>query len=62
MEIGIHGVPFFVFNDKYAVSGAQQTEVFHDSARTYLARVSISRWKVIAATDSRNCDDGSCAI
>lgn len=27
-QLGIRGVPFFVFNDKYAVSGAQATEVF----------------------------------
>jgi len=61
MEIGIHGVPFFVFNDKYAVSGAQQTEVF----TTALERTWQEFYKpleVIAATDSRNCDDGSCAI
>lgn len=27
-QIGVRGVPFFVFNRKYAVSGAQQVEVF----------------------------------
>jgi predicted DsbA family dithiol-disulfide isomerase len=27
-ESGINGVPFFVFNDRYGVSGAQQPEVF----------------------------------
>ncbi|WP_373895002.1 DsbA family protein [Virgibacillus sp. CBA3643] len=27
-EIGVPGVPFFVFNEKYAVSGAQPLEVF----------------------------------
>ena len=27
-EIGVQGVPFFVFNNKYAVSGAQQPETF----------------------------------
>lgn len=27
-EIGINGVPFFVFNGKYAVSGAQPVDVF----------------------------------
>ena len=27
-QIGVQGVPFFVFNSKYAVSGAQPTEVF----------------------------------
>lgn len=27
-QIGVRGVPYFVFNDKYAVSGAQATETF----------------------------------
>jgi predicted DsbA family dithiol-disulfide isomerase len=27
-QIGVQGVPFFVFNNKYAVSGAQSPEVF----------------------------------
>ena len=27
-QIGVQGVPFFVFNNKYAVSGAQQPETF----------------------------------
>ena len=27
-QVGVGGVPFFVFNDKYAVSGAQPTNVF----------------------------------
>ena len=27
-QIGVRGVPFFVFNDTYAVSGAQPTEIF----------------------------------
>jgi predicted DsbA family dithiol-disulfide isomerase len=26
--VGVQGVPFFVFNNKYAVSGAQPTDVF----------------------------------
>ncbi|WP_018615038.1 DsbA family oxidoreductase [Segetibacter koreensis] len=29
-KIGARGVPFFVFNDKYAVSGAQPTELFSE--------------------------------
>ena len=28
--IGVRGVPYFVFNDQYAVSGAQRTETFLD--------------------------------
>ncbi|MFV8815541.1 DsbA family oxidoreductase, partial [Aerococcus urinaeequi] len=27
-EVGVQGVPFFVFNNKYAVQGAQPVEVF----------------------------------
>jgi predicted DsbA family dithiol-disulfide isomerase len=27
-KIGVRGVPFFVFNRKYTVSGAQETTVF----------------------------------
>lgn len=30
-EIGVSGVPFFVFNRKYAISGAQPPEVFLES-------------------------------
>ncbi len=29
-QIGVQGVPFFVFNEKYAVSGAQSTEAFKE--------------------------------
>ncbi|WP_192822225.1 DsbA family oxidoreductase [Rufibacter sp. LB8] len=29
-QVGVRGVPFYVFNRKYAVSGAQPTEVFQD--------------------------------
>ncbi len=30
-QIGVRGVPFFVFNRKYAVSGAQPNEVFQET-------------------------------
>jgi predicted DsbA family dithiol-disulfide isomerase len=29
-QIGVRGVPFFVFNNKYAVSGAQSAELFRE--------------------------------
>ena len=32
-QLGIHGVPFFVFNRKYAVNGAQETPVFLDTLK-----------------------------
>ncbi|GAQ16596.1 redox-active disulfide protein 1 [Oceanobacillus picturae] len=33
-QIGVEGVPFFVFNEKYAVSGAQPPEVFTEVLET----------------------------
>ena len=29
-QVGVQGVPFFVFNNKYAVSGAQPADVFKE--------------------------------
>lgn len=36
-QVGVTGVPFFVFNRKYAVSGAQDTRVFADVLAKSLA-------------------------
>jgi predicted DsbA family dithiol-disulfide isomerase len=32
-DLGVQGVPFFVFNDKFAVSGAQSLEVFEKALK-----------------------------
>lgn len=39
-HIGIQGVPFFVFNDKYAISGAQPTEAFLETLQKSFAEYS----------------------
>ena len=36
-ELGIRGVPFFVINRKYAISGAQETDVFLDTLQKAFA-------------------------
>lgn len=57
-QIGVRGVPYFVFNDKYTVSGAQSAELF----REVLEQV----WKAsqpveLAGTAETVCDlDGNC--
>lgn len=55
-QIGVTGVPFFVFNNKYAVSGAQQPEVFLNTLR--------KAWSETAKADTLTgavCKpDGSC--
>ncbi|MBD2713918.1 DsbA family oxidoreductase [Hymenobacter sp. BT646] len=59
-QIGVRGVPYFVFDDKYAVSGAQPSEMFAE----VLARV----WEEarpqpveLTGTEGAACDiDGNC--
>ncbi len=57
-QIGVQGVPFYVFNDKYAVSGAQPPEVF--------AKVLDQVWQeekptLVATPGEDFCDiDGNC--
>lgn len=56
-QIGVRGVPFFVFNNKYAVSGAQATTVFTE----VLQKVWEEEQPVtVLATDTAACAvDGS---
>jgi predicted DsbA family dithiol-disulfide isomerase len=36
-QIGIKGVPFFVINDKFAISGSQEDRVFENALKQVLA-------------------------
>ena len=61
-EIGVRGVPFFVFNRKYAVSGAQPAEAFLNVLQT-----AFTEWKAaqpkssMQVIDGQACDvDGEC--
>ena len=61
-EIGINGVPFFVFNRKYAVSGAQASTVFEDvlqkSYKEYKKEQPKNNFEII---DGQSCTpDGKC--
>lgn len=64
-QYGISGVPYFVINQKYAISGAQPTEAFtgaleqiwqEESAAPKLQDLSAS------GADDASCADGSCAV
>lgn len=58
-ELGISGVPYFVFDSKYAVSGAQSSEVFLE----VLTRVQAeSGQKAINTDDASNCSNDSCQV
>ncbi|WP_411347295.1 DsbA family oxidoreductase [Paenibacillus sp. WLX2291] len=60
-QLGIQGVPFFVINDKYAVSGAQPTDAFSKA----LADIWAEEQPLQMLNDSEAgdmCTDESCAI
>ncbi len=60
-QLGVTGVPFFVFDNKYAVSGAQPTEVFTQALTT--------AWNdrpaplvQVSADDAPACGPDGCAV
>lgn len=62
-KIGVRGVPYFVINDKYAVSGAQPPEVFLE----VLEKISKEEIEVISPSNNDEnqkgiCIDGKCNI
>jgi len=56
-QLGVRGVPFFVFNRQYAVSGAQPVEVFSD----VLQKVAQEESKLKEVISGDSCDiNGNC--
>ncbi|WP_110929852.1 DsbA family oxidoreductase [Paenibacillus bouchesdurhonensis] len=71
-RLGISGVPFFVFNNKYAVSGAQPSEAFLEVLQQVWQEDQQQPLQVITNKTSGNsgtgsssdpsCSDGSCSV
>src|SRR5207253_11097900 len=61
-QLGINGVPFFVLNNKYGVSGAQPSEVFQQALQqAYAEYAKESNVLTINNTDANAClIDGNC--
>ena len=56
-QVGVRGVPFFVLNNKYAVSGAQESNLFLQALNQTWAETE----KPIVVADGETCDiDGNC--
>ncbi|WP_269085733.1 DsbA family oxidoreductase [Neobacillus mesonae] len=55
----ITGVPFFLINKKYALSGAQPTEMFVQALQKVIAEDEIV---VLESQDGLNCDENGCEI
>ncbi|MEH7495403.1 DsbA family oxidoreductase [Neobacillus niacini] len=58
-QYGVTGVPFFLINKKYALTGAQPTETFVQALRKVIAEDEIT---VLNSEDGLNCDDDGCEI
>jgi hypothetical protein len=56
---GATGVPFFVFDRKYAVSGAQETAVFSQVLDTAWAE---AQPLTVVGDDAALCEDDSCVV
>ncbi|MFE3973605.1 MULTISPECIES: DsbA family oxidoreductase [unclassified Peribacillus] len=60
-QLGITGVPFFVINRKYGISGAQSTEAFLDTLKKIWAEENPLQMVNDPATGDA-CTDGSCNV
>jgi predicted DsbA family dithiol-disulfide isomerase len=61
-EFGISGVPFFAFDEKYGVSGAQPVEVFSEVLARTWAEARPQLISVKSTPEAGVCNDDSCAI
>lgn len=62
-QLGVRGVPFFVLNRKYAISGAQPQELFEETIRKVAAEEGIQpTLKMVGAEGTGICEDGQCEL
>lgn len=62
VNLGVQGVPFFVINRKYAVSGAQPPHVFTDVLNQIWNESQAESPLIMKSDDSHTCTDESCDI
>ena len=62
-QIGVQGVPFFVFNHKYAVSGAQPPELFQETLeKVWQEENETPSLQRIQPSADAACTDDSCEV
>lgn len=55
-QLGVTGVPFFIFNQKYAVSGAQSSEVFAEILEKVAKEMAVETFiGEVCDVDGENC-------
>ncbi|WP_226537514.1 DsbA family oxidoreductase [Fictibacillus halophilus] len=58
-QYGITGVPFFLINKKYALTGAQPTDVFVNALKKIISEDEVTS---LNEEDGASCDDDGCDI
>ncbi|MBB5354790.1 protein disulfide-isomerase [Anoxybacillus mongoliensis] len=61
-QLGVRGVPFFVLNQKYAISGAQPVEVFRQAIERVWTEEQQSSSLQSLAEEGKTCTDENCTI
>ncbi|SOC18436.1 predicted DsbA family dithiol-disulfide isomerase [Ureibacillus xyleni] len=59
-QIGVRGVPFFVFNNKYGISGAQPQELFEQTIEKVAIEAGLKPKLKMVGDQGDNCSDGQC--
>lgn len=61
-QLGVRGVPFFVFENKYGISGAQPQELFVQTIEQTANELGLRKKIEIVGTSGANCTDDHCDI
>ena len=61
-QIGVRGVPFFVFNNKYGVSGAQPQGLFEQTIEQAASEAGLKKKIEVIGQDAAICSDGQCEV
>ena len=61
-QIGVRGVPFFVFNNKYGMSGAQPQPLFEQTIEQAASEAGLKKKIEVIGQDAAICSDGQCEV
>ena len=61
-QIGVRGVPFFVFNNKYGLSGAQPQPLFEQTIEQAASEAGLKKKIKVVGREGAICSDGQCDI
>jgi predicted DsbA family dithiol-disulfide isomerase len=61
-QIGVRGVPFFVFDNKYGISGAQPQGIFEETIEKSASEAGLRRKLDMQGSNGATCTDDTCDI